>query len=136
MTEYINNKPDLDYCLLATDGDCAPGGHGDFPDFIPIHQEDFPLIAEYLRTENECAILSAENFYKNKGTGKWKFSRKHQNAMSKHQDLGDELIERGIFHHKWHKRTTWQLCEMEDTHPINVKIANACWKGEGVTAAA
>ena len=36
MTEYINNKPDLDYCLLATDGDCAPGGHGDFPEELGV----------------------------------------------------------------------------------------------------
>ena len=117
-----NDKPYLPYCLLEqTDGT---------PDFIPIYKEDFSLIAEYLRTANERAILSVEDFYKNHGTGKWKFSRKYENAMSKHQDLGNELIKRGIFHHKWHKRTTWELCEMEDNQPINVKTANACWKGE------
>ena len=127
--------------LLAIEGDCSANGMGDQPDFIPIHKEDFPLIASYLRIQNECSVLSIENWFKNIDSGKkWKYSRKYQNAMHKSHLLGNELISLGVFHHKWHKRTTWKIVELEDNYPVDLEeatfpfwvfSANICLKGEG-----
>jgi len=40
--------------------------------------------------------------------------------VQEHHDLGNALIHCGIFLHKWHKRTTWALMEMDEGKPINV----------------
>ena len=118
--------------LLAVSGDCSAHGMSDEPCFIPIHEEDLPLISDYLRKQQECAVLCMENWFKNcNSNSKWKYSHKYQNAMAAAHDLGNELIERKVFHHKYHKRTEWRLVELQDDYPLNLESgAKACWKGE------
>jgi hypothetical protein len=34
--------------------------------------------------------------------------------VDEHHDLGNKLIDVGVFEHKWHKRTNWVLEEIDD----------------------
>lgn len=106
-------------CLLAIDGDCAAGGHSDTPDFIPLDGSDFPLVKLYL--ENQLRRQTSSPFFA--GPASDRFS----GLFDEHHALGNALIAVGIFHHKWHKRTTWVLWEMDDDYPINLENkANPC----------
>ena len=111
-------------CLFAESGDCAAGAMSENPDFIPIHKKDLPLISDYLRNQLECELLCWKDFPN--------ISKKYSRLLSKGNTLGNKLIDIGVFHHKWHKRTTWMVRELENNYPINVKPgATPCLKGKG-----
>ena len=112
-------------CLLAIDGDCAAGpakrynlsfGHSDTPDFIPLDGSDFPLVKLYL--ENQLRRQTSSPFFVDPASDRF------SELLNEHHALGNALIAIGIFHHKWHKRTTWVLWEMDDDYPINL------WHGD------
>ena len=126
---FVDNKQQFEIGLLATGGDCAAGGMGEHPDYIPIHKEDFPIVRKYLESQFNEQMECWDSFFKTKKD----FTKKYVNAIRKNSDLGNELIDRGIFHHKWHKRTHWEICELdENNYPIDVPVgATACFKGEG-----
>lgn len=121
-------KNDQKCCLLAISGDCSEGAMSDHADYIPIDPADFDLIAEYIRNQNELTILAYQGLL----NPSKKVERKYSKLRDQHHNLGNELIERGVFHHKYHKRTDWIITELDNNYPINLKAgATACIKGEG-----
>jgi len=114
MEEQMN--PYDDYCLVAIQGDCSAYGMGDTADFIPLKDRSFfTLIKSYLRNQLELDLKHVEmevaDLLKDQEFNK---------LVQEHHDLGNALIHCGIFLHKWHKRTTWALMEMDEGKPINV----------------
>ena len=103
----------MDFCLLAIDGDCAAGAMSDQADFIPL-QEFNETLKAYLRNQLEkqieCNTMDIENI-----------SLRFSALVQEHHALGNALIEQGIFAHKWHKRTDWIICELDDGLPLNHK---------------
>mgnify|MGYP001177106950 FL=1 len=101
------------YYLLAVGGDCGPTGMSNKADCIPIDPSApyFAIVREYLRNQLEIELGSATaETYLDVTTGKFK------DDVNEHHRLGNKLIELGVFHHKWHKRTRWRLEEGETTH--------------------
>ena len=102
----------MNFCLLAIGGDCATGGISDNSDFIPLHEFNETLKA-YLRNQLE---MSLECWTMEIGTQSLRFSE----LVQEHHALGNELIDQGIFAHKWHKRTDWIICELDENElPLN-----------------
>lgn len=114
-----------DYCLLAIGGDCSAGGMSDKSDFIPIKwkpgSNQAHLIKLYLRNQLEIDLehlINAEP-YLQKTQGIVGMTDKLLDLIGEHHKLGNELIDCGVFSHKWHKRTTWQIVEIDDGKPCN-----------------
>ena len=100
----------MSYCLLAVSGDCANGGMSDYSDFIPIIEYE-ELIKLYLHNQLEIELESFTSEIS-------EFSDRLGELYKIHHDLGNALIDCGVFHHKWHKRTKWVLMEMHEGKPI------------------
>lgn len=109
----------IDFCLLAIGGDCSAHGMGDVPDFIPLERDDEGLVRDYMANELDRSFVVA---FQHDGVSRLQH-------LDEHFRLGNDLIERGIFHHKWHMRTEWALWSMSDGMPVNIATANACYKG-------
>jgi hypothetical protein len=101
----------MNFCLLAIGGDCAAGAMSDKADFIPLKELNETLKA-YFRNQLEKQI---ECYQMEIGTQSLRFSE----LVQEHHKLGNELIDQGIFAHKWHKRTDWIICELENELPLN-----------------
>jgi hypothetical protein len=100
----------MNFCLLAIGGDCSAGAMSDKADFIPLHDLNETLV-EYLKNQLERDI---------KGYNDINFDDPDFLAViEQHHKLGNELIDQGIFAHKWHKRTDWIICELENELPLN-----------------
>lgn len=101
----------MNFCLLAIEGDCVAGGITNKSDFIPL-QEFNETLKAYLRNQLEkqieCNSMGFENI-----------SLRFSELVQEHHNLGNELIDQGIFAHKWHKRTDWIICELDDGLPLN-----------------
>ena len=93
----------MNYCLVATSGDCAAGGLSENNTFIPLPTDGsfFSLVKSYLRNQLEQDFESSEMPI---GKITDRFCKLRGNA----------LIECKIFKHKWHKRTDWILAELGD----------------------
>ena len=92
------------YRLKAISGDCAKGGISKEGDFLKIPIKHFNLIKEYLRNQLERELYSVDQDIYKDAFGK---------LIKKHNDIGNKLIDLKVFHHKWHKRTYWNLIEVE-----------------------
>ena len=111
----------MNFCLLAIEGDCAAGGISNKSDFIPLQQFNETLKA-YLRNQLEkqieCNAMGLENI-----------SLRFSELVQEHHNLGNELINQGIFAHKWHKRTDWiitfSLITSAKIPNVSMKIARA-----------
>lgn len=102
----------MDFCLLAIEGDCAAGAMSHKADFIPLHTIPETL-REYLRNQLELQIEGNQMAFT--------ISPRFSELVSDHHRLGNALIDQGIFAHKWHKRTQWILCELDNGKPMNHK---------------
>jgi len=102
----------MNCCLLAIDGDCTAGGITDATDFIPLKSLP-PLLRQYLRNQLEKQIEGELMGFD--------ISPRFTALCKEHHELGNALIDCGVFHHKWHKRTEWRICELYDGIPINQK---------------
>ena len=110
-------NPYDNYCLVAIQGDCSAYGMGDTADFIPLKDRSFfTLIKSYLRNQLELDLKRVEIIEMIDLLKDQEFNK----LLQEHHDLGNALIECGIFLHKLHKRTTWALMEMDEGKPINV----------------
>tara|TARA_R100001594_G_scaffold149336_1_gene206832 strand:+ start:888 stop:1184 length:297 start_codon:yes stop_codon:yes gene_type:complete len=93
-----------DYCLLAVSGDCSATGMTDKAEVLPVPAKHLDAVSAYLRNQLEIDLASAaitciedaeaDIFCK---------------LVNEHNKLGNTLIEKGVFHHKYHKRTNWAL---------------------------
>ena len=104
------------HCLLAISGDCSAGGLDEQPDFLPLLIADFPLTKRYLRCQLEVGFLASRY---SDPAGDLFDADEFSEAVRELNDLGNRMIERGIFSHKWHKRTTWALWELDEGGPLN-----------------
>tara|TARA_R110000782_G_scaffold102917_1_gene190374 strand:- start:10 stop:288 length:279 start_codon:yes stop_codon:yes gene_type:complete len=86
------------YFLKAISGDCSAGGLSDKGDIIPIKDKHLNIVREYLTASN--------TFYNIVDHLAGITATKELVEMN---NLGNQLIDLGIFEHKWHKRTEWIL---------------------------
>ncbi len=96
----MKNKYELG--LLAISGDCAEGGMSNKADFIKFSDKYINLIKNYLRNQLELELFTLDNDILDKSFSK---------LVKEHNNLGNKLIDVGVFKHKWHKRTYWSLDE-------------------------
>ena len=95
---------DFGYCLVAVSGDCSAGGMSEKSDCIVLNGTHFGLVKDYLKADMQVSFLSAEECSIEEMTP----------AIRECNRLGNQLIDCGVFAHKWHKRTNWVLAEMLD----------------------
>lgn len=116
----------MSYCLLAIAGDCSAGGNTEAADYIVISRH-FEIIKLYLRNQLAMEIQAVVE------SDSTQLSPEYIRLWEEHHALGNALIDLGVFHHKWHKRTTWALWELDNDKPINVTgplIRYECGGGE------
>lgn len=94
---------DFGYCLVGVSGDCG-GGMSNKHDCIVLNGSHFDLVKDYLKADMQVSFLSAEECSIEDMTP----------AIRECNRLGNQLIDCGVFAHKWHKRTNWVLAEMLD----------------------
>ena len=92
------------YRLKAVSGDCAKGGMSKKGAFLKIPVKHFNLVKEYLRNQLERELYSVDQDIYEDAFGK---------LVKAHNDIGNKLIDLKVFDHKGHKRTFWNLVEVE-----------------------
>jgi len=107
--EFLTGKRPFGYGLLAVSGDCG-GGMSDRHDLIVLNGEHFEAVKDFLRYELEWSMLCTENDQEAMN----EFYRKSGKPTN-----GSNLIDVGVFGHKWHIRSNWLLVEMENGHLLN-----------------
>tara|TARA_Y100000768_G_scaffold82791_1_gene59028 strand:+ start:1312 stop:1614 length:303 start_codon:yes stop_codon:yes gene_type:complete len=97
------------YSLYAVSGDCSAQGMSNKAEVISLRKKDMPLVGKYLRNQLEKSLISVdiESAF---DCAKPDFVA----VVDEHNKLGNAMIEKGIFSHKWHKRTEWILIEDDD----------------------
>ena len=107
--KFLTGKRPFGYGLLAVSGDCG-GGMSDHHDLVVLNGEHFEAVKDFLRYELEWSMLCAT---------------KDQEAMNEfyrksgEPTHGSNLIDVGVFGHKWHYRSSWLLVELEDGKPCS-----------------
>ena len=82
------------------------------------------MVREYLRADLEWTMLSMFKAGENLVS-----TTENQKIFDDIQRTSHEMLEVGIFHHKYHKRTTWELAfldeveEIERFHPYKIQTA-------------
>ncbi len=97
------------YSLYAVSGDCSAQGMSNKAEVISLRKKDMPLVGKYLRNQLEKSLLSV-NITSAADCAKPDFVA----LVDEHNDLGNAMIDQGIFSHKWHKRTKWILIEDDE----------------------
>ena len=97
-----------DYYLLAVSGDCSSTGMTDKAEVLPVPAKHLDAIGDYLRNQLEISLASAAITCVEELQ-----SSKFVRLVDEHHEMGNKLIEDGVFHHKWHKRTKWALTPSE-----------------------
>ena len=109
----VEEDDDLDWCLFAVSGDCAPGRMSDVGEVIQFDAKHGAIVADFLRAQLEWDLASSFELpgaYKLGSAEQEKKSAILENMYKK----GDALEAVGIFTHKWQRRTTWALGEPEE----------------------
>jgi hypothetical protein len=99
----------INYGLLAISGDCSARGMSDKADFIRLSNKHLNLVKKYLRNQLELQLYSMSD-----DTDEELRKLVLQTLVDEHHDLGNKVIDVGVFEHKWHKRTNWVLEEIDD----------------------
>ena len=113
--EYPEERSGL--CLVAIEGDCSSGGMSDFNEVLPIELEHKEIVQEYLSSEVDYNIRVWFGWREARASGKredidryWK----ERTAFERQDKAKQALFDAGIFHHKYHFRTTWELSELSE----------------------
>ena len=106
-------EDDLEWCLYAVSGDCSSRGMSDVGDVIQFKNKHSALVASFLRAQLEWDLCSCLEF---PGVDQPSAEeQEHRRTVLRDMfDRGHELIEAGVFHHKWHVRTQWALGEPDE----------------------
>ena len=105
-SKYLEANPgeaytDSQLCLIATSGDCAVGGMGLANEVLLFEQKHNALVKKYLEAQlawhMECLFAPGSSH------------KSHMNKYHNYENAGYALRDAGIFHHKWHQRTSWEL---------------------------
>jgi len=102
----------FELCLIALSGDCARGGIGEANEVLPFKQEHYGIVKEYLEAQ------LAFSLHRLHPLGLDYASPEAQALYHRQIDAGMALREAGIFHHKYHNRTTWELAYMDELDDI------------------
>ena len=114
--EYLKRYPDplTGLCLVAIEGDCSKHGMGGPNNVLPIKDEHEAIVREYLRATLEWYMDCS-------------FNDQHDQDIFRNYDKASHaLLNAGVFHHKYHMRTTWELAyldeveELERYHPYKI----------------
>jgi len=113
--EYPEERSGL--CLVAIEGDCSSGGMSDFNEVLPIELEHKEIVQEYLSSEVDYNIRVWFGWREARASGKredidryWK----ERTAFERQDKAKQALFDAGIFRHKYHFRTTWELSELSE----------------------
>ena len=104
-------------CLIALSGDCAKGGMGNSNEVLPFRPEHNSLVKTFLKAQLAYDMHLALNRYSSNGLDFE--SPKTKTAYENEAAAGRALIDAGVFHHKYHQRTTWELAYMDELNVIN-----------------
>ena len=111
-------KFDQNIGLYAISGDCSAYGMTDKSDCFNLDGVSVELISQLLKSQLNWEIESQKIF----------LSKGQYNAdnllFKEYQKILGELLDINFFHHKWHARTSWILCSLEDNKPVNLPPAN------------
>ena len=95
--DYPEERPGS--CLVAISGDCAAGGLGSANEVLPFDDKHMGIVVDYLRAQFEffthCHVKGH--------TGE---------VAALYTKLSDAVLalqSAGVFHHKYHARTQWEL---------------------------
>ena len=110
----MTNKNEFNMGLLAIDGDCG-GGMSDHHDFIILNGDHFDKVSAYLSYELKSSLLLPLH----KKDTMEEYETKFKELWESRTFNGSELVDLGIFGHKWHLRTTWILVGVEEGKPSN-----------------
>ena len=95
-------------------GDCG-GGMSDHHDFIILNGDHFDKVSAYLSYELKSSLLLPLH----KKDTMEEYETKFKELWESRTFNGSELVDLGIFGHKWHLRTTWILVGVEEGKPSN-----------------
>ena len=93
-------------CLIALSGDCANGGMGSANTVLPFRKEHHGMVKDLLEAQLAFHMYCA--FSNDSGSPE---AQKKVVALFKSTNA---LRDAGVFHHKYHERTTWELTHMAD----------------------
>ena len=109
-----NPDPLTGLCLVAISGDCSKYGMGGPNNVLPIKDEHEAIVREYLRATLEWYMDCS-------------FNDQHDQDIFRNYDKASHaLLNAGVFRHKYHMRTTWELAyldeveELERFHPYKI----------------
>jgi hypothetical protein len=108
MTNRVTQQSGL--CLVAISGDCADGGMGSSNQVLPFRPEHNDLVKTYLEAQLDfhmhCTFSSPGD-------------KQAQTLYQRLNDAGHTLRDAGVFHHKYHARTDWELAYMNELNDIS-----------------
>ena len=95
--------------LYAIEGDCSARGQCDWANILPLkNDEEVELAKKYIRNEMELDFIYAEvDLLINDPSPEQRESL--DKLYAKEHKIYSELKKRGVFEHKWHRRTTWKI---------------------------
>jgi hypothetical protein len=89
-----------EFCLIARSGDCAAGGLGKHGEVIPFDSKHKEIVAKFLKAQYALKVAYGFMDYEKYTTRK---------KSSVFYGLFGDLKDLGIFDHKWHARTEWDV---------------------------
>jgi len=95
--------------LYAVEGDCSARGICDWASILPLkNDEEIELAKAYIRNNMECDFIYAEvDMLVNSPSPE---QRKALDELyAEEREIYFALKKRGVFEHKWHRRTTWKI---------------------------
>ena len=95
--------------LYAIEGDCSARGMSDRANILPLkNDKEIELAKKYIRNDMECDFIYAEvDILLNKASPE---QRKVLDELyAEERKIYFALKKRGVFEHKWHRRTTWKI---------------------------
>ena len=110
MSTYYKGHHLPDLCLVAISGDCSESGMWPENEVLPFTRKHKNKVIDFLRAQQETTM----HFH---------FNRHSDNAKSlMHLDTLDAaffaLKKVGVFHHKYHMRTWWELAYLDELEEI------------------
>ena len=98
--------------LVAVSGDCSAHGMGDIAEVIPVDSKHNKIIKQFLMAQQEQDIEL--RYWKPKTELNPKYIDNYYKCCDKLQDVG-------IFEHKYHARTHWELMFPSELEELDYK---------------
>ena len=95
--------------LYAVEGDCSAKGMSNRANILPLkNDKEIELAKAYIRNDMECDFIYAEvDYFINKPSPE---QRKALDELyAEERKIYFALKKKGVFEHKWHRRTTWKI---------------------------